>query len=854
MERRAEASRARVALTVPAPNPMLRGSVRTEGAMELFGGERGAGTDKPAGPATKVERALDEAIKARNEGRPEAAIELAQTAMAWLDAGSVRRELRVGLPRELGFAHLLLGQAHKAREALLLALEQAAHDPVLSDPVRAGLATCELMAGAPERARQMLEGRGRNRRGALSALARIHLYDGNVQAAEQALQEADQAPGGTTASGILLPPATVMRCFAAVWGGRPEQARMLYDGVSVRDNPMWELVRMALLRALWVQHGDARYLALAVGTAEQLRFGEAASEGGVGASGATGQSGAAGTGGASGAPGFLPAVAAMHAAVLALSGETAMAVEAADQALGLIARADQAPGGALILPEWPRPAILCDLAMVYRDAGEAERRAKVLALWDPVAWASWEERMALVAGARVRGATTPDAAPVIDDGRSGDFEALAIHLLEDPRSARLMALRAIGARARALGLEWLDGEGGSLGRIGAKATRDDETDRIVLQGGENLCFFKADRDALREIDRGALEALARVVRVREGEARRIGELDNALVTAEAARKLAEERLEQVRRPGTDRGHGGRFPTVVGRSDRLRAVLDRLGALASLSGHVVFDGPAGSGRRHLAQALYLANSEDPTGSSRAPALDVGLVPEEAQLATLEGLEARAIAGRGGMAVVIGAERLMAAAATWLCERMAAPSPGGLRWALTLDARDQGPVAGTLRERAIVVKVPGLDERLEDLPLLVDHFAREVGKRPDDVSTAARAVLARRAWPGQVAELRTAIRQAAARAGHGLIQPEHLERGQAQRVEGPFQGEDPLALGLREAVRTLQKDLVQRGLEATAGNMVRAADLLGIPKSQLERLARELDVGLEAGAEGVRDPGE
>lgn len=784
--------------------------------MELFGGERGAGADKPQGPAAKIERALEEAVAARADGRPEEAVALTEAAMAWLDAGNVRRELRVGIPRELGFAQLLLGQAAKAREALLLALEQAAHDPALSDPVRAGLAICELMAGSPERARQMLEGRGRNRRAALSALARIYLYEGNEQLAEQTLQEADQAPGGTTASGILLPPATVMRCFAAVWGGRPDQARMLYDGVSTRDNPMWELVRVALLRALWVQGGDARYLSLAVGTAEQLRFGEAPV----------------------GAPGFLPAVAAMHAACLALMGETALSVEAADQAFAMLA-----PTGGLVLPEWPRAAILCDLAVVYRDAGKTERWHKVLELWDPLGWAGWAERMALVGGPRMRGATSPDEAAPIQDASQGNFEALAIRLLEDPKSARLMALRAVGAAARALGVEWIDPEGKALGRIGARAKEGDaDCDRVPLQGGEILSFFKADRDALRALDRAALESLARVVRVRETEARRVVELEGALVTADAARKLAEERLEQVRRPGTDRGHGGRFPTVVGRSDKLRAVLDRLGALAGQAAHVVFDGPPGSGRRHLAQALFLATSDDPTGSTRAPALDVGLVPDEAQLAALEALEK--LGQRTGTAVVIGAGELSPVAASWLLDRMAAPRPDGIRWALTLDARDQGERAQAFRLAALQVRVPGLDERLEDLPLLADHFAREVGKRPDDLSTATRAVLARRAWPGQVTELRTTIRTAAAKAGPGLIQPEHFERAEVRSQTAS--GEDPLALGYREAVREFQRGLLQRALEATAGHLGRAADLLGIAKPQLERLAREHDLGLDADA--------
>ncbi len=331
------------------------------------------------------------------------------------------------------------------------------------------------------------------------------------------------------------------------------------------------------------------------------------------------------------------------------------------------------------------------------------------------------------------------------------------------------------------------------------------------------------------------------MRVREGEARRIVELEDALVTADAARKLSEERLEQVRRPGTDRGHGGRFPTVVGRSDRIRSLLDRLGALANLEAHVVFDGALGSGRRHLAQALFLANSEDPTGSARAPAIDVALVPEAAQVASLEHLEK---VGKKGMAVVIGAHLLGPEAATWLAERITAPSPEGIRWALTIDARDQGPTAAIFREKAVVVRVPGFDERLEDLPLLVDHFAREVGKRPEELSTATRAVLARKAWPGHLAELRATLRDAAARAGHGLIQPEHFERAQATTTAAT--GEDPLALGYREAVRAFQKDLVQRALEATAGHFMRAADLLGIPRTQLEKLAKDLEVGLDVPA--------
>ena len=102
------------------------------------------------------------------------------------------------------------------------------------------------------------------------------------------------------------------------------------------------------------------------------------------------------------------------------------------------------------------------------------------------------------------------------------------------------------------------------------------------------------------------------------------------------------------------------------------------------------------------------------------------------------------------------------------------------------------------------------------------------------------------PGMNAAIRAVVRTAAARAGQGIVQPEHLER--AQVAAAATGGEDPLALGYRDAVKSFQKDLVERALLATAGHLTRAADLLGIPRVQLEKLAREHEVGLgEAGAD-------
>jgi len=778
--------------------------IREEHMSSLF--EPGAQAERQGqGAANRVERAVDEAIAARNAGNPAEAVERTEAALSWLDAGQVRRELRVAVPRELGLARALMGQGAKAREALLLALEQAAHDPVLSDPVRAALATLELMAGTPERAKQMIEGRGRNRRATLSAIARIHLYEGQIAAAEAALQEADQAPGGTTATGVLHPPATVLRCYAAIWGKRPDQARMLYDGVATREHPLWRLVRVTMLRAMWVQSGDGRWLQVALSESEQLRENELTN-----------------------LPGLMAAAHAQHAVCLALIGELAMAVEAADQAMAALAVEP------LTLPEWPKPAVLADCALVYRDANDRERWSRTIAQWDALAWAEWNERMQLVSGTRALHATSSDEPTAVQGDGAGSLESLALRLLEDPRNPRLAALRAVGSAASALGVEWADASGQTLGRIGARANDPAAIETVRLSDGSTLAFYKPQRDAVRALDRDALDALARVIGLREEETKKLSGLHDLMATAEGARRVAEERLEQVRRPGTDKGHGGRFPTVVGRSDKLRLVLDRLAVLAPMPLPVLLEGPAGAGRRHLAQALFLCGSDDPTGSTRAPIVDASLVPGGEHQAALE----RASGTRGDTVIIANAEHLVSSATAWLVERLASPS--ATRWLATIDQRASGPTADAIRLAfaAGYVRVPGLDERLEDLPILIDQFLREAGRRADDLSTAARAVLARRPFAGHILELRVVIRNAVVRAAGQAIQPEHVERVQAETSSAL--SEDPLVLGWQEATRAFQKDLLVRALEATAGSKSRAADLLGLPREKLTKLAREHDL--------------
>src|SRR5690606_16559351 len=93
------------------------------------------------------------------------------------------------------------------------------------------------------------------------------------------------------------------------------------------------------------------------------------------------------------------------------------------------------------------------------------------------------------------------------------------------------------------------------------------------------------------------------------------------------------------------------------------------------------------------------------------------------------------------------------------------------------------AGLFREdlfyrlNVVTLEVPPLRERREDLPLLVEHFLRNLrsedgGRRRLRIEASAMAILTSHDWPGNVRELEGALRNAAIFAENGVIRPDDL----------------------------------------------------------------------------------
>jgi two-component system, NtrC family, response regulator AtoC len=139
----------------------------------------------------------------------------------------------------------------------------------------------------------------------------------------------------------------------------------------------------------------------------------------------------------------------------------------------------------------------------------------------------------------------------------------------------------------------------------------------------------------------------------------------------------------------------------------------------------------------------------------------------------------------------------------------------------------------------VTLPPLRERAEDIPLLVDHFIRQYNRdfRKDvtGVDKTALALMQAYSWPGNVRELRNMIERAMlmARGGQltlGDLPPELKVPASSSKSDvRPAVDIDlgPAGLDIRE----LERSLIVKALQRTAGNQSRAARLLKMTRDQL-----------------------
>jgi DNA-binding NtrC family response regulator len=153
----------------------------------------------------------------------------------------------------------------------------------------------------------------------------------------------------------------------------------------------------------------------------------------------------------------------------------------------------------------------------------------------------------------------------------------------------------------------------------------------------------------------------------------------------------------------------------------------------------------------------------------------------------------------------------------------------------------------RLNAITIELPPLRERLEDIPLLAEHFARQirpVGAQPVKFSGAATEMLLNYRWQGNVRELENAVLHAVSMSDD-IIYPENLPlriRNFAEESSARASADDSSAISSTSSaarrdwltLSAMEAKYIAQVLSSTGGNKQAAARILDIDRKTLTRV--------------------
>ena len=307
--------------------------------------------------------------------------------------------------------------------------------------------------------------------------------------------------------------------------------------------------------------------------------------------------------------------------------------------------------------------------------------------------------------------------------------------------------------------------------------------------------------------------------------------------------------------------------MVGESVAMRALRKQIAIVAPSDGRVLISGESGTGKELVARAIHAQSKR-----KGAPFVEINsaALPEELVESELFGHAKGAFSGastpkKGKFEVADGATlfldeigdmsaRVQAKMLRVLEEQRF--EPVGSNTPIKVDVRvisatnkrlddliENGHFRHDLFYRLNVIpfQVPPLRERLEDVPLLVQHFnerfSRDNGKHRKTFSADAIERLQNHTWPGNVRELKNTIERV-------IIMNEKATIGVEDLPELGFSDDRPASSfrfpSFKAATDAYQREFILHKLSEHDGNVSRAAEEMGVDRSHLYRRMRSLGI--------------
>ncbi|MDZ7293921.1 MAG: sigma-54 dependent transcriptional regulator [candidate division KSB1 bacterium] len=302
--------------------------------------------------------------------------------------------------------------------------------------------------------------------------------------------------------------------------------------------------------------------------------------------------------------------------------------------------------------------------------------------------------------------------------------------------------------------------------------------------------------------------------------------------------------------------------IIGNSAPMRRVLEILESVAATDYTVLIQGESGTGKELAARFLHRC-SERRQGPFIA--VNCAALPESLLESELFGYEKGAFTGalrrhlgyiersRSGTLFIDDVDdlplRLQVKLLRVLQEREVQrlggdhPVPVDFRLVCASKTDLRGLVeAGSFREdlfyrlNVITVTMPPLRDHREDIPLLIDHFAKKYGqgKRELTLAPAQLKQLMTHDWPGNVRELENVVqRMLALPVGVDFLELAHTTPAEPPAESSISQLEGPQEFpSLKEFLREQENQLISKALRLSDNNISRAARLLKIPRTTLQ----------------------
>ncbi len=313
-------------------------------------------------------------------------------------------------------------------------------------------------------------------------------------------------------------------------------------------------------------------------------------------------------------------------------------------------------------------------------------------------------------------------------------------------------------------------------------------------------------------------------------------------------------------------------TLVGSSNAMRRMRSALDRLAGQDVSVLIQGESGTGKELVARALHEHGARR---AKRFVALNCGAIPDsliDSELfGHIKGSFTGATGDRPGVFVEADGGTL------FLDEIGDMPLGVQSRLLRVLQEGEVRPVGGSserkvdarviaathvdlttavehgkfrqdlfYRLNVVVIQVPPLRERLDDLPLLAAHFlAKHGGNKPPALSPDTLETMTAYTWPGNVRELENSIMHAIALHHGEVIGPESLPATVSRRTSSTATaaqeaaisetGElQPLTEAKRKASAAFEKRYLVAAMERAKGSVSEAARLAGLDRTNFRRL--------------------